>query len=146
MTCVHCLRRKECAKQRKLMLTVDDIGEYTYQRNVEKDCLNFLDGDAALDLIKRQQALIEELQSIVFKQEEDKQKAQAENERLQGVIDSFTVIGKLYSEIKSEARKELAEIVHGIISPEYDEYHKAIDNLLKELDGKENSDENNSKH
>ena len=34
---------------------------------------------------------------------------QAENERLQGVIDSFTDIGKLHSEIKSEARKEFAE-------------------------------------
>lgn len=34
---------------------------------------------------------------------------EAENERLQGVVDSFTDIGKLYSEIKAEAYKEFAE-------------------------------------
>ena len=110
MTCVHCLRRKECAKQRKLMLTVDDIGEYTYQRNVEKDCLNFLDGDAALDLIKRQQAEIERLKS------------------------KYEIVYQPKAMIKSEARREFAEIVHGIISPEYGGYHKAIDHLLEEME------------
>ena len=90
MTCVHCLRRKECAKQEKLMLTVDGISEYTYQCNVEKDCPNFLDGDAALDLIKRQQAEIEVLQDdVLFLDKhndeliEDNDKLKAEVERLE---------------------------------------------------------------
>ena len=34
---------------------------------------------------------------------------EAENERLQATIDSFTDIGKLYSEIKAEAYKEFVE-------------------------------------
>ena len=65
MTCFDCLRYKECAEQEKIMFTVDGIGEYVYQRNVEKECPNFLDGDAALDLINRQQAKIEEQQAEI---------------------------------------------------------------------------------
>lgn len=52
------------------------------------------------------------------------------------------------AEIKSEARKEFAERLKEKMYIKKDKlyYSVIIDNLLKELDGKENSDENNSKH
>jgi hypothetical protein len=69
---------------------------------------------------------------------------QAEIERLQGVIDSFTDIGKLYSEIKSEARKEFAERLKEDFDTYPDEEElmalymiNLIDNLLAEMNGKE---------
>lgn len=65
---------------------------------------------------------------------------QAEIERLQGVIDSFTDIGKLYSEIKSEARKEFAErLCEGRVSN--DPVVIAVKVELEMMDGKENGDE-----
>ena len=66
---------------------------------------------------------------------------QAEIERLQGVIDSFTDIGKLYSEIKSEARKEFAERLKEDFDTYPDEEESMalyminlIDNLLAEME------------
>ena len=66
---------------------------------------------------------------------------QAEKEEKQKVIDSFTDIGKLYSEIKAEAYKECIEKVKEEINKHsYGVLHKIvinykIDNLLKELVG-----------
>lgn len=71
---------------------------------------------------------------------------QAEIERLQKVNDSFTDIGKLYSEIKSEAIKEFAERLKNIYIKDkrYDRPNAHtlidwlfanIDNLVKEMVG-----------
>jgi hypothetical protein len=72
----------------------------------------------ALDLIKRQQAEIE---------------------RLQKVNDSFTDIGKLYSEIKAEAIKECLGKIEQMDVSESDEYIMVkkykFDNLVKEMVG-----------
>jgi hypothetical protein len=85
-----------------------------------KDAIN-----NALDLINRQQAEIE---------------------RLQKVNDSFTDIGKMYSEIKAEAIKEFAERLKNIYIKDkrYDRPNAHtlidwlfanIDNLVKEMVG-----------
>lgn len=69
--------------------------------------------------------------------------------RLQATIDSFTDIGKLYSEIKAEAYKECIEKVKEIsnkkelvtrfdrtlISRDYEISEEKLNNLLKELVG-----------
>jgi hypothetical protein len=70
---------------------------------------------------------------------------QAENESKQATIDSFTDIGKLYSEIKAEAYKEFADrlknemkiCLYGnyISQPLKRMVVEDIDNLLKELVG-----------
>lgn len=70
-------------------------------------------GRDTLDLINRQQAEIERLQN------ENKQ---------------FADIGKMYSEIKSEAIKEFAERLKPKLSV-YDEVY--VDNLVKEMVGEE---------
>ena len=72
---------------------------------------------------------------------------QAEIERLQKVNDSFTDIGKLYSEIKADAIKEFAEELkqRTLIQPDYNDFvkeflkiiHRNIDNLVKEMVGEE---------
>ena len=64
--------------------------------------------------------------------------------RLQATIDSFTDIGKLYSEIKAEAYKECIEKVKEIIPAIDDTYiesmvEECLDNLLKELVGEDNA-------
>ena len=70
----------------------------------------------------------------------------AEVERLQSVADSFTDIGKLYSEIKAEAYKEFADKVENEIdcqpcskgmqeSAERYRIKRIINNTLKELVG-----------
>ena len=76
----------------------------------------------------------------------------AENERLKKENHWFADIGKLYSEIKAEAYKEFAELVHchcqNIINQEwnkkvspvswsdaYVQFDDEVDNLLKELVG-----------
>jgi DNA repair exonuclease SbcCD ATPase subunit len=69
---------------------------------------------------------------------EELNQAKAEIERLKATVDSFTDIGKLYSEIKSEAYKEFAERLKEMASRgfwETDDYvgTEQIDNLLKEL-------------
>ena len=61
----------------------------------------------------------------------------AEIEKKQATIDSFTDIGKLYSEIKAEAYKEFAYELKQI--PDVAIYKYEIDNLLKEKVG-ENDD------
>ena len=72
---------------------------------------------------------------------------QAENESKQATIDSFTDIGKLYSEIKAEAYKEFAERLKekaqkteivcsgALITTNYSISAKKFNNLLKELVG-----------
>lgn len=81
------------------------------------------------DLIMRQSSFI------------DRQKS--EIERLKTTIDSFTDIGKLYSEIKAEAYKEFAKmlkkrIYNGGVHPTVeDEFICKIDTLLKEMVGEE---------
>lgn len=64
----------------------------------------------------------------------------SENERLKAVNDSFTDIGKLYSELKAEAYKEFAEMFKKKLSQKYTTslwkvYCEEIDNLLEELIG-----------
>ena len=63
---------------------------------------------------------------------------------MKATVDSFTDIGKLYSEIKAEAYKEFAESLKGKMIAKYNEYDEQeyprakiddIDNLLKELVG-----------
>ena len=65
---------------------------------------------------------------------------QEEIDRLKATVDSFTYIGKLYSEIKAEAIKEFAERLKNEInirttySREQDKnVMRMIDNLVKEL-------------
>lgn len=73
---------------------------------------------------------------------------QADIERLQKINDSFTDIGKLYSEVKAEVVKEFAERLKKIIRLEDDcqydcvncyyecgDYVIDIDNLVKEMVG-----------
>ena len=71
---------------------------------------------------------------------------QAENERLEEVNNSFTDIGKLYSEIKTEAYKECIEKVEKLLfsisidGKYFTGIHKhSFDNLLKELVGEDNA-------
>ena len=65
----------------------------------------------------------------------------AEIERLQSIADSFTDIGKLYSEIKAEAYKEFAEEVNKeLFGEEYqlDKVHRrAVERILNRLTSKE---------
>ena len=55
----------------------------------------------------------------------DYNRLQAENERLQSINDSFTDIGKLYSEIKAEAYKECIEKVKEKITEALKSNYKA---------------------
>lgn len=79
---------------------------------------------------------------IVRKAEEEIKRKQEEIERLKATVDSFTDIGKLYSEIKAEAIKEFAERLKNEInirttySREQDKnVMRMIDNLIKEMVG-----------
>ena len=123
----------------------------------------------ALDLINRLQAdrdnykqIAENQQTIsldrgfeIKRLKEKVESQQAENERLKATIDCFTDIGKLYSEVKAEAYKEFAELVHchcqSIINQEwnkkvapvswadaYEQFDDEAGNLLKELVGEDN--------
>ena len=72
----------------------------------------------------------------------------AENERLKAVNDSFTDIGKLYSEIKAEAVKEFAERLKKcsqwlplIAMPDPFVTVSDIDNLVKEMEVKQCTDQ-----
>lgn len=66
--------------------------------------------------------------------------------RQQKVIEEFTLLGKLYSEIRAEAIKEFGEKVKDICRPfpMHDDYecmtiyHQDIDNLVKEMVGADN--------
>lgn len=85
---------------------------------------------------------------------------QAENERKDKILNSYALQygtvkdqSKRIEEIKSEARKEFAERLKGRLTVFnkridgrclYEIGDEDIDNLLKELDGKDNSDGNNS--
>jgi hypothetical protein len=66
---------------------------------------------------------------------------QAEIERLEKVNDSFTDIGKLYSEVKAEAIKEFADRLKINYSKplfavgSYNEFIREVDNLVKEMVG-----------
>ena len=87
---------------------------------VNRDCINKRNADIK-DLINR---------------------LQAENERLKEVNDSFTDIGKLYSEIKAEAYKEFAEkLKEKLVYEHFFETEVVfldkikIDKVLKELVG-----------
>jgi hypothetical protein len=69
----------------------------------------------------------------------------AEIERLQAIVDSFTDIGKLYSEIKAEAIKEFAERLKAeflgdeqIVNIAWANAINHIDNLVKEMVGDDN--------
>lgn len=109
----------------------------------------------ALDLFNRLQAENEVLKARIgvyetcnARKDEANRHLEAENERLKATVDSFTDIGKLYSEIKAEAYKEFAELLHcqceNIINQPhnenvrpiswkvaYEEFDKKVDNLLK---------------
>ena len=91
---------------------------YLEMAYLPEECMTMLAKDA-LDLINRQKAEIE---------------------RLQSVVDSFTDIGKMYSEIKAEAYKEFAERLKekGKSSLGNQFVISWIDNLLKEMVGEDN--------
>ena len=85
-------------------------------------------------------------EECTIKQHGEIKELKAENEKLKKVIDSFTDIGKLYSEIKAEAYKECIEKVKEISKYEtycdnrlpapiitYHITEDNLDNLLKEL-------------
>ena len=95
------------------------------------------------DLINRQQAEIENYikvaeyqQNLTLKKSFEIKELKAEIERLQKENNQFADIGKMYSEIKSEAIKEFAEKVKKYFNPDssYD-FRKWIDNLVKEMVG-----------
>ncbi len=88
-----------------------------------------------IDLINRLQAENEELQLKIAS-------CNTENMRLKEINDSFTAIGKLYSEIKAEAYKELINILESrliyklnITAIGYEVAIIELKNLLKELVG-----------
>ena len=79
---------------------------------------------------------------IIRKAEEEIKRQQEEIDRLKATIDSFTDIGKLYSEIKAEAIKEFAErliyalYINNEANMEIFDYAyplETINNLVKEL-------------
>ena len=85
---------------------------------------------ATLDLINRQKA---ELKATIAGQETLQKyiaEQKAEIERLQSVVDSFTDIGKMYSEIKAEAYKEFAERLKEWLCIENELYISSAKNML----------------
>ena len=82
----------------------------------------------ALDLIKRQKAEIERL---------EQEKGQFEAD-----VEMFTDIGKMYSELKAEAKKEFAELLKEHIRDYYPYYYviveEVVDNLVEEMVGETN--------
>lgn len=154
MTCFDCLRCKECAKQDKTMLIVDSIGEYVYQRKIEKYCPNFLDGDAALDLINHLKAEIEKLERDLAFAETISRARHNKIEKLSGkVVDHMAEIERLQKHNTemafkhhrdgakefAERLKQKAYLDDGVTGFQDLIIDAAdIDNLLKELDGKEN--------
>ncbi len=100
----------------------------------------------ALDLINRQQAEIENYikvaeyqQNLTLKKSFEIKELKAEIERLQTENNQFADIGKMYSEIKAEAIKELLDkIEKQAIPSEDDVYWVELDdiyNLVKEMVG-----------
>ena len=103
-----------------------DCDKCPYEENNECGELNGILKDA-LDLINR---------------------LQAENERLKKANEMFADIGKMYSEIKSEAHQEFAERLKTEYAKGMNWFKKKesyyvdvgdIDNLLKELVGEDNA-------
>ena len=85
-------------------------------------------------------SVLRDSKRIVRKAEEEIKRRQEEIDRLKATVDSFTYIGKLYSEIKAEAIKEFAERLKNEInirttySREQDKnVMRMIDNLVKEM-------------
>lgn len=66
---------------------------------------------------------------------EYEEKAKTEIERLKKENESFSCLGKLYSEIKSEARKEFAERLKALFGEWL--YSYPIDELLAEMEERE---------
>ena len=102
--------------------------------------------EIALDLINRQQAEIENYikvaeyqQNLTLKKSFEIKELKAEIERLQKVNDSFTDIGKLYSEIRIETIKECLGKIEQIDVSESDDYIMVkkykFDSLVKEMLG-----------
>ena len=110
----------------------------------EEYCVNVLK-NLTLDLINRQKAEMEKNENIIRLADKAIETQNAEIERLKATVDSFTDIGKLYSEIKAEAYKEFAERLKMRAINRYNEFEdyqaypyatiEHIDNLLKELVG-----------
>lgn len=125
-------------------LTEDlEYARYHCTSNKGKDAIN-----DALDLINRQQAENDNwekqfriLDVECSRLEKKTEEQQAEIERLKNANDSFTDIGKLYSEIKAEAIKEFAERLkerRGVNFPfTRTVFVEDIDNLVKEMVGEE---------
>lgn len=122
-----------------------NCGECPYCDNCVTDENTSLMMTDALDLINRLQAEKDTMQHYI-------DHLKAENERLKKSNEMFTDIGKMYSEIKIEAYKEFAELLHcqceSIINQPhnenvrliswkvaYEEFDDKVDNLLKELVG-----------
>lgn len=104
--------------------------------------------EQGIDLINRQKAELEkkdvEIDILIRKKEtlkDEVSELRAEVERLQKANESFSCLGMLYSEIKSEARKEFAErlkLMAEKISIAGIEYQvittESLDNLLAEME------------
>lgn len=144
------LTDNEIVKALECCVLAKHICPHTCPMLKNKECLASL-RKYALDIINRLQAENENYSKNNQQMTKDildlykaLEQAKAKNERLKEVNDSFTDIGKLYSEIKAEAYKEFAERLKEKITEEYNyfeeqEYPRArikdIDNLLKELVG-----------
>lgn len=109
----------------------------------EKGCVVEMMSDA-LDLIKRQQAEIERLKSILIKFLDEinifgnKHNIDTTNFSLIPILEEEK--NNLVKQIKSEARKEFAERLHkelDFCAYDADEMRGVINNLLAEMDGKE---------
>lgn len=122
----------DCCKCDLLMNEKDIIS--AYERAIaNSNLINRL--QAKIDELKHErEVLIEDIHHYTDKINEQLK----EIERLKKVNDSFTDIGKLYSEIKSEAYKEFAEYLkekwsnNDYYSPDVD-FDEFVDNLLKEM-------------
>jgi ribosomal protein L9 len=97
-------------------------------------CVNLM--KETLDLINRQQAELEDARNAVKSFKSKYKNALGVVREKQQVIESFTNIGKMYSEIKSEAIKEFAERMEAM--SEYGTINVSphqLDNLVKEMVG-----------
>ena len=132
--------------------------ECAIRNNCDCNCVFLLPNKVqdVLDLINRQNAKIDYKEAEIILLRDEGAKANLEVERLlqklqqaQETIDSFTDIGKVYSEIKAEAYKECIEKVRKLavgMHPCSDEmriFDSDLDNILKELVGEDNTTPDN---
>ena len=128
----------------EIIKALEVCSKYTGFKDCEKCPLNpICDANVidalALDLINRQKAEIENLKEKNSNLTSGLTSLQNDLTSARATIDSFTDIGKLYSEIKAEAYKEFAEKLkqnaYHNDANEYIVFDIEVDNLLKELVG-----------